>query len=279
MTGFASKLASSIHSKNSLVCCGLDPDITKIPASLTETLPIEEAFLAFSKKIVEITAPYICAYKIQKAFFERFECGQKLLRSVIAFIRSVDPSVPVIIDCKVGDIENTMAAYFEYFFSICAADAVVLNPYMGTDVWRGLEEYPGKAGLVLVRTSNPTGRIVQDVVMHDGQPMWRHVLQHIVEQWNAGGNLIPILSDHGMQELTTIRTVVPDEMPIFLAGVGSQGRSVSGLSAVLDSRGAGVAVNSSRALLYPCDRHELQWERMVREAVIRFRELLNEARA
>jgi orotidine-5'-phosphate decarboxylase len=66
------KLDTRMKEVNSLVCVGLDPDISKIPTSVIENNISDSAALyAFLTKIIDITAPHACSYKIQKAFYDR----------------------------------------------------------------------------------------------------------------------------------------------------------------------------------------------------------------
>ena len=277
MSDFTEMVASSIRAKNSIVCCGLDPDINRVPIALASGKSSEDAIGEFLKIVVELAAPYVAAFKIQKAFFDLLPSGHRLLASTISMIRELDSSLPVIVDCKIGDIENTMAAYCEYLFEVCRADAIVLNPYMGSDVWINLGRYPGREGLVLVRTSNSAAAAVQDSLLQSGEPLWRHVLRIVVQAADQF-QLVPILSDHGSNELFNVRSLIPDNMLIFLAGIGAQGRTYESIPYLLNSRRAGLLVNSSRALLYPYARLDQNWKSKISHAVGAFREQLNEAR-
>ena len=45
---------------NTLLCCGLDPDISKIPLEIMkEKNSDEEKVLTFLRTVIDITAPYI----------------------------------------------------------------------------------------------------------------------------------------------------------------------------------------------------------------------------
>ena len=64
---FLEKLEKSIAKNNSLLCIGLDPDLTKIPNHL---LSNEDPVFAFCKEIIDATPDLVCAYKPQMAYFE-----------------------------------------------------------------------------------------------------------------------------------------------------------------------------------------------------------------
>jgi ribosomal protein L5 len=38
----------------------------------------------FLKKVIDITLPHIAAYKIQKAFFDKFDEGHRLLENLLS---------------------------------------------------------------------------------------------------------------------------------------------------------------------------------------------------
>ena len=59
------QLIEQIKAKQSLLCVGLDTDITKIPRHL---LAEEDPLFAFNKAIIEATHPFAVAYKPNVAF-------------------------------------------------------------------------------------------------------------------------------------------------------------------------------------------------------------------
>jgi orotidine-5'-phosphate decarboxylase len=272
------KLRDCTEKNNSLVCCGLDPDLTKMPSMLVANRKAEDAIYEFLKTVVDLTADHVCAYKIQKAFFDTYQGGKELLTRVVHYITQRAASVPTIIDCKIGDIDNTMEAYFRSIFSDIGADSVVLNPYMGPDVWKPLSSYPTKAGVVLVRTSNSGSRMIQEVRLVGDQPLWRHILSILVAEWQGGANLFPVLSSNSTEGLYNIRNLIPNDMPVLLAGVGAQGGSLECIKHLLDSDRGGLMVNSSRALLYPYSVDNPIWEDAVMDAVIKLKASINAQR-
>ena len=62
------KLASVTSENNSLLCVGLDSDLTKIPHFLSETSKTPQ--LDFNKQIIDATKDVVCAYKLNMAFYE-----------------------------------------------------------------------------------------------------------------------------------------------------------------------------------------------------------------
>lgn len=276
---FPQKLDRAILEKNSLVCCGLDPDIRKMPIYFQELEDVEKSIEQFLYKIIDLTHAHVCSYKIQKAFFDLYPSGKNILKSIVQYILKVSPVTPVIIDCKIGDIGNTMRAYFSSIFDDINADAVVLNPYMGHDVWNLLNGYSNRAGLILVRTSNPGSKVFQEAQLRDGSPFWSFVLQTVISEWENGFTLIPIISSNSISEFTELRKqIIPDEMPLFLAGVGAQGGHVQGVKGLINSSGRGLMINSARGILYPYNILENKWESTIEQSVISLKESINNFR-
>lgn len=265
--------------ENSLLCCGLDPDLSKIPNEPSyKELSDERKVVSFLKSVVDLTAPNVCAYKIQKAFFDRFPLGHDALKETISYIHTNHKGIPAIVDCKIGDIGNTMQAYLDNLFNELHADGIVVNPYMGDDVMKPMVQYPNKAIVVLAKTSNPGGGVVQDVLTKDGIPMWQHVLKLTTERWNESGNMIPVISSTVGLDMTNVRKLIPDYMPILLAGVGAQGGTYVDLSKLLNSQRSGVFVNSSRGIIYAKAESRQAWQDAISESSKVLKEALNKER-
>lgn len=259
----------------SIACAGLDPDLSRIPCSIREgTASEEDCIWEFLTQFITRAAPHVCAFKPNKAFFDYLSGGKELLRSVIEFIHENHPGLPVLLDCKVGDTGNTMEAYRDTIFGDLKADGVMVNPYMGDEPVQIMAECHDKAVIVLVRTSNPGAAVTQDVHLASKRYYWEYILEQVIARWNTEGNLIPVLSstapdaDYGVH-----RKSIPQNMPVFLAGVGEQGGDPTILRTLLNQENSGVLVNSSRGLLYPPFASE-SWQDDCERAVIAFREQL-----
>lgn len=271
--------ALHLNTQTTLACCGLDPDWAKFPSELTEgKQPSEAIVFEFMQGVIDASAPHVCAFKAQKAFFDLWYGGHDLLKEVIAYVHATHPGIPVILDCKIGDIDNTMGAYVENIFGRIEADGVVVNPYMGEAVLTPFAEHPKKAIVVLVKTSNPDGAVVQDLRLENGQMLWERVLEYTISRWNTAGNMVPVISSTVEVNLTAVRQQIPDSMPILFAGVGAQGGTTDGVRQLLNSHNAGVFVNSSRGLLYPKRNAEETWQKATEKAVISLKSQLEEAR-
>lgn len=232
--------------------------------------------MKFLKTVINITAPDVCAYKAQKAFFDIFDQGHSLLKEIISYTHQNYPDIPIILDCKIGDIENTMEAYAYNVFDVLKADGVVVNPYMGDDVLIPLAKYNNKSIIVLIKISNPSGEIVQDLVLQNGKQLWQQMLETTIDKWNGNENIIPVLSSNAKFDATMIRSIIPNNMPILLAGIGAQGGNFGNLRKLLNADGAGVLVNSSRGLIFPNGNGT--WMENINRATIDLKTLLNNER-
>lgn len=274
-------LSKQMHIKNSLVCVGLDPDPRKFPNEIQnmKNISVEQKTLLFLKDVVDITADHVCAYKIQKAFFDIYNDGHKLLHDTIEYIHAKHPGIPVFVDCKIGDIDNTMQAYMDNLFKELNADGVVINPYMGDDVFEPFITDKNKVAIVLVQTSNPNAKIVQELKLSNGKVLWEEMLELTVNRWNQNSNLIPVLSSNSSNvDFKKVRKSIPQNMPILLAGVGSQGGDEGVVRDLLNNNGSGVFINSSRGILYPYKKDDLQWRSKVLSAVDNLKQSINSMR-
>lgn len=271
------QIKARMRSHGTLLCAGLDPDRRKLPLEVLEkTETEEEKVLEFLRGAVDATGTHVCAYKTQKAFFDLLPGGHEVLKEIVHYIHQTQPGVPIIVDCKIGDIDNTMTAYIENLFGSINADGIVVNPYMGDDVVAPLIELSDKSIVVIVKTSNISGGIVQDVILQDERPLWQYLLDLVVNRWNKNDNMIPVLSSTAGIDMTRIRPLIPDTMPILLAGIGAQGGNYNDLRHLLNSEGNGVFVNSSRGILYPASSEP--WRTAIETAAIAVKEDLNRAR-
>jgi orotidine-5'-phosphate decarboxylase len=157
------------------------------------------------------------------------------------------------------------------------ADGILVNPYMGNDVIQPLMDHTNKAIVVLAKTSNPGGGVIQNVVLHNGQLLWEYILEQIVGPWNKHRNMIPVLAATANLDMGRYRSLIPNLTPILLAGVGTQGGNTSNVRGLLNNEGVGVFVNSSRGILY-ANTHDT-WQQSVEAAAVKLKITLNTARS
>ena len=82
---FNEKLIKISRKNQSLVCVGLDIDKDKIPKYLFQNS--KTPFIDFNKEIIDNTKDFVCAYKLNLAFYEALgENGYNILSETIQFI-------------------------------------------------------------------------------------------------------------------------------------------------------------------------------------------------
>ena len=167
---FTDKLSDRTRAVDSMLCVGLDPDFARIPEHLKGE---EDPVWAFCRAIVDATAPFVCAFKPQIAYFAAMG-AEKTLERVIAYIHEKHPDIPVILDAKRGDIGSTARQYAKEAFVRYKADAVTVSPYMGYDTITPYLEYQDKGVIILCRTSNPGGADIEELVC-DGEMIYERI--------------------------------------------------------------------------------------------------------
>lgn len=246
---FTQQLQSAWALQGSMLCIGFDPDTGRIPAS-PQGKPM--GIFEFCREIADATADVVCAFKPQFAYFasQRAE-GQ--LEKLIRHLKDRYPQIPVILDSKRGDIGSTAEHYALEAFERYGADAVTVNPYMGSDSIAPYLKHHGKGVIVLCRTSNPGGSDLQFLsIANDRKPLYLHVAELAAQQWNGSGQISLVVGATFPEEIAKVRAVV-GEMPLLIPGIGAQGGDLNATvqaARVPAKPGTGMIVNSSRAILY-----------------------------
>ena len=247
---FLEKLVAASRRNTSLLCVGLDPEPARFPISLRD-MPVEKAVVHFCQAIIEATAPYVCAFKPNIAFFEVLgPAGMRVFQEVL---HAIPAYIPVLVDAKRGDLGNTARNYATAIFDVYGCDAMTVNPYLGYDSVAPFLAYREKGIILLCRTSNPSARDFQDLLIQqdDGQtrPLYEVVAKR-VQSWNEAGNCGLVVGATYPQELRTIRSICP-EMPILIPGVGAQGGDLeASVKAGVDAQGERAMIAVSRSILY-----------------------------
>ena len=247
MSAFIERLERSWARSDSLLCVGLDPEIERFPQHIAaHASPIFQ----FNKAIIDATADLACAFKPQFAHYAAYEAEDQLQRTV-EYIHTAYPDVPVILDAKRGDVGNTAERYAIEAFERYEADAVTVNPYLGTDSLEPFLKRADRGVIVLCRTSNSGARDLQDLPVGDGGRRLYHVVAELAaREWNTRGNCLLVVGATYPKELAQVRALV-GPMPLLVPGVGAQGGDVA--AAVRNGQttaGTGLIVNSSRGILY-----------------------------
>ena len=227
-----------------MLCVGLDPDPAKIPTHLNGP----DAIFRFCADIADATADLACSFKPQIAYFAAIG-AEAQLEKLCEHIRTNHPQVVLILDAKRGDIGPTAERYAHEAFVRYGADAVTVNPYLGTDSLEPFLAHSEKGVIVLCRTSNPGSGDLQ-MLTSDGRPMYQHVAHMAADQWSKMGEVALVVGATYPAELATVRSIVGD-MPLLVPGIGAQGGDVvATVNAGATANGTGMMINSSRAILY-----------------------------
>jgi len=245
---FKQKLTAISHNNNSLVCIGLDVDKEKMPKFLFESS--KHPYLEFNKSIIDSTKDLVCAYKLNMAFYEVLGTeGFELLKKTI---KHIPKDVVVILDGKRNDIGNTARKYAQTLFETLSADAITVNPYLGKDGVAPFLEYKDKCSFILCRTSNASAGDFQDLAVSE-TPLYQIVAKKIKE-WNENDNCGAVVGATYPEELKTIRSILGDEIPILIPGIGKQGGDVEKtIKNGTNSKGELAVINSSRGIIFAGD--------------------------
>ena len=270
---FIQKLSAAWASNNSLLCVGLDPDVSKLPPELALQ---PDAIFAFCKSIIDATADLACSFKPQIAYFAAIRAEDQL-EEICRYIKTTYPAIPIILDAKRGDIGATAEQYAREAFERYDADAVTVNPYMGFDSVEPYLEWKDRGAIVLCRTSNRGGSDLQFLNV-DGKPLYQHVAKLVAEQWNTNGQCALVVGATFPQELAQVRKLIGD-MPLLVPGIGAQGGDVAAtVAAGKTLNGKGMMINSSRAILYAKQLGDEHFSQAARRVAIETRDAINVCR-
>jgi len=245
---FKDKLLNKAIENKSWLCVGLDPDLNKLPDDIEKNVAGVGKFL---KSIIDATNDIVCSYKPNSAFYEQFGTdGISLLEEIIDYIPD---TIPVILDAKRGDIGNTSRMYAVSAFDHLKADAITVNPYMGYDCVKPFLEYKDKGVIILCLTSNPSSAEFQKRTVSDNSnsKMLYKLVAEKVLSWNEYGNVGLVAGATSPSELSEIRQIIGDDIPILIPGVGAQGGDLeASLKMGSNSSGQLAIINVSRSVLY-----------------------------
>ena len=295
-------LQEKIRQKKNPTVAGLDPRLDYIPAHILgeaydkygKTLQgAAEAYRLFCRGLIDALQDVVPAVKPQSAYFEVLgSAGIAVLEEICAYAK--EQGLYVILDAKRGDIGTTCEAYAKAYlgeiqvgenvFSPFDCDSITVNGYLGTD---GLKPFTamcrerGKSMFLLVKTSNPSSRELQDLIAGD------RVVHTVVadlavrltdkEQlvgpsgWSAIGAVVG--ATHPM-DLKTLRDKY-SRLFFLVPGYGAQGGRAKDVQYAFDQFGHGAIVNSSRGIMCAWQKTGMDgkdFREAARDEAIRMRE-------
>ncbi|RHY89123.1 hypothetical protein DYB37_004347 [Aphanomyces astaci] len=242
MPSFFHQIRARAQKIDSLLCVGLDPHVTELPA------PTAAAAERFCLDLIAQTTDVAVAYKPNAAFFEVF--GAEGISALDRVIAAIPAEIPVLLDAKRGDISTTAAAYASAAFHSAKAHAITLAPYMGKDSidpFINMSEYPEKGCFVLCKTSNPSADDFQTLTLADGSLLYESVAKKALA-WNTHDNIGLVVGATDVAALRNVRRLVPD-MWLLAPGLGAQGGNLEdAVLAGLSEDGFGLLLPVSRGI-------------------------------
>ena len=256
-------------------------------------LAITAAFWRFNRAIIDAVGDVVPAVKPQLAFYEQYG-----IAGLMAYVRTVTyarkAGLIVVADGKRNDIGATASAYAETFLGEpeglnwylgepeglnwskagdfirfvdlvrfadlvhFAADALTVNPYLGSDGVVPFIEWAGRHGrgvFVLVRTSNQSAAEVQDLRIDDGRLLYEHIAG-LVERWgamsrgkNGYSHVGAVVGATWPEQAARLRALMPQTL-FLVPGYGAQGATAADVARCFDVRGHGALVNASRSIIF-----------------------------
>jgi orotidine-5'-phosphate decarboxylase len=245
---------SAARSRYGPLVWGLDPSRAVLEAWGLGDSP--DGLDRFADIVLDAAIGSVGLIKPQSAFYERhgWRGFQTLQRLVSDGRRS---GLLVIVDAKRGDVGTTNEAYAEAFLgdgAPLAADALTVHPYLGFEAMGAFVERADAAGaclLVVLRSSNPEGRVLQAARAASGRAVEEELLEQVaaanarLEPEGIGpvGAVVGATSISPVLDLAAMRG-------LFLApGVGAQGATPADVARIFATCPDRVMPSASRSLL------------------------------
>jgi orotidine-5'-phosphate decarboxylase len=250
---FGDRVAAAVRATGPL-CAGIDPSPELLKDwGLTDDV---QGLRTFGATCVEAFAGEVGVVKPQVAFFERHgAAGMAELERLVAQARAA--GLVVINDAKRGDIDTTAEAYADAWLgdaSPLAADAVTVHAYLGLGALQPMVRLAARTGrgvIVVVRSSNPEGRGLQQAVTAQGASVEDTLLAEIAAL--NGSPEVPAGTVGAVIGATLPRSGFPlDQLRgvILAPGLGAQGAGPADVAARFAGCAPGsVLPSSSRGLL------------------------------
>ena len=264
------RLIEGIIAMQNPTCVGLDtlfdylPDTMK--SGVTSFEGVAERVFDFNKKIIDNVYDIVPSVKVQIAYYEMYGvAGMKAYEETLKY--AAEKGLVVIADAKRNDIGSTAACYAKTFLGetdvngkalkAFPSDYVTVNGYLGTD---GIAPFVDecqkhdKGIFVLVKTSNPSGAEIQNMVLENGVPMYEY-MGGLVEKWGEstvgkyGYSAVgAVVGATHPTEAARLRQVLPHTF-FLIPGYGVQGGNAEMLKSCFGANGLGGVVNNSRGIL------------------------------
>lgn len=266
---YLEKLQRVQEKNDSWLCVGLDPSPERLPLPAGKW---DEPVLPFNKAIIDATADLVCAYKPNLGFYLQWgAAGIIALERTIAYIPD---HIPVVVDCKTGDIGHTQGAWGKGLFDVWDVDAVTVNPYVGSEaVVPMVGTRPDKAIYLLARTSNPSAGDFQGDFLN-GQGLTAEVIEKS-QTWDVQGEVGYVVGATYPAELAVARELALTAN-FLIPGIGAQGGNLTAAVRYGATADVGPLISASRSVIYASAG--LDFAEAAREAALALREQINQQR-
>lgn len=299
MQNFADRLRDAIVQKGVPIVVGLDPLFNKLPEDIKSGYRIVgdlnspayavDAIFEFCIKVLRIVAPYVPCVKLNIAFFEQYYWeGIEAYYSLIE--EAKDLGLIVIGDVKRADIPSTNLAYanahladpeYDDLEDMVLPDAVTVNPYFGLDALRpffDVAEREGKGVFVVLRTTNPEAKEIQDFADSSGRRLFEHIayrLDKISSEpafvGSSGYSSIgAVVGATDPQSAKRLREILSRNF-FLVPGYGVQGGNSETIRGCFNPDGFGAIIAASRSIIYAYEREKFadlsSWQLAIELAV------------
>lgn len=267
---FLQKLKHIQRKNNSLLCIGLDTDVTKVPESLYAW---GDPQYEFNRRIIDATKDLVCAYKLNSAFYE--SVGEHGWYTVHQTLARIPEEIVTIGDGKRGDIANSSERYAHLFCTDWEFAGTTVNPYMGKDSIEPFIRRKDQCAFILAVTSNKGAKDFQYLNVR-GKPLYEHVVR-VANKWNTKKNIGLVVGATKPAELKKIRSLAK-EMPILVPGIGEQkGDLEAAVRFGCDKRGELAILNIGRSIIYASPGDD--FAQKARAMAMKYRDKINSYRA
>lgn len=270
---FADRINARIATIDSLLCVGLDPVASRLPAGYDGS---RASIVRFCREVIDATVDLAVAFKPNLGFFVAL--GAEGLQALADIHAAIPEDVPVILDGKLNDMGETAKAYSHGVFEAFGFDALTVNPYLGEDAMTPYLNREGAGVIVLVKTSNPGSGDLQDLELASGEPLYLHVADRC-RAWDAAypASVGMVVGATYPVQLAGVRTRCPEQV-ILLPGVGAQGGDLeAAVRAGMTANHDGLLCSASRAIMYAPGDDDVASS--ARAAALELRDAINAARA
>ncbi len=263
---FIDKLLRIQRKNNSLLCIGLDTEVSRLPASLRRS---GEAQFLFNRMIVDATKDLVCAYKLNIAFYE--SAGEGGWSTVHRTLAVIPEEIVTIGDGKRGDIQSSAEKQAALFCDDWKFTASTVNPYMGFDAVEPFTRRTDQGAFILAVTSNKGARDFQYLKVK-GRPLYEHVIA-AAKKWNTKKNIGLVVGATRPAEMKRVRSLAP-KMPLLIPGIGAQkGDLKATVRFGCDANGEMALINVGRGIIYASNGDD--FAEKAREAALRYRDEIN----